>query len=237
MRRRVLVVRTGAAAPAVRARLGDFGEWFADALASGADVELADAEAGGLPAPDAAGGGVLVTGSPKSVTRPEPWMEELGRWLLDAARTTPVLGVCFGHQLVARALGAAVERNPRGPEAGTAEIALTEAGRRDPLFAGLPARLAVQQLHEDHVPAPPAGAVVLASNAHSPVQAFAHGPGIRCVQFHPELDAERTRALADADRAWLDAARPGLAGAALASIRETPEASRVIANWLEAYVR
>jgi GMP synthase (glutamine-hydrolysing) len=230
----VLVVRTGSAGPATRARLGDFTDWFAGLLP--AEVSVADALDGApLPAPDAFGG-LVVTGSFASVTRPEPWMERLGAWLLEAARTTPVLGVCFGHQLLARALGGRVERNARGPEAGTAEVELTEDGREDPLFAGLPARLEVQQSHEDHVLEPPPGAVVLARNAHAPVQAFGLGPRIRAIQFHPEFTAQRCRAICEEDRALLDTARPGLADAALASIRETRAGARVLENWVRGFV-
>jgi GMP synthase (glutamine-hydrolysing) len=233
--KRVLVVRTGSAPAAVLAAHGDFTAWFAELLAPRAEVAIADAVAGALPdARDA--GGVVVTGSIDSVTTPEPWMDALGSWLLAAARARPVLGVCFGHQLLARALGGRVERHGGGPEAGTVEVELTDAGRRDPLFAGLPARLAVQQGHEDHVPEPPPGAVLLARNGHAPVQAFAHGARIRAVQFHPEFNAARTRAFVEADRAWLDRVRPGRAEEALASIRETPEAARVLVNWVDAFV-
>jgi GMP synthase (glutamine-hydrolysing) len=228
---RVLIVRTGSAPDPVRAVHGDFEAWFA-ALLAPARATIADAEGGALPEP-ASFEGILVTGSVKSVTAQEPWMHALGRWLVHAAGTTPVLGVCFGHQLLAAALGGRVERHPDGPEAGTADVLLTRAGRDDPLFADLPARLTVQQSHEDHVPAPPPGAVVLASNAHGPVQAFAHGPRLRAVQFHPEFDAARTRAFVDADRAWLERGRPGAAQAALASIRDTPDAARVLVNWRE----
>ncbi len=227
--RRVLIVRTGAAPDAVRAVHGDFDAWFA-ALLAPARVELVDGQGETLPEA-AAYDGVLVTGSLASVASPEPWMEPLGRWLVGAAETTPVLGVCFGHQLLAAALGGRVERHRAGPEAGTTEIVLTPEGRADPLFADLPARLAVQQSHEDHVPAAPPGAVVLAANAHAPVQAFAHGPRIRAVQFHPEFDAARARAFVEADRAWLERARPGAADEALASVRESPDAARVLVNW------
>src|SRR5512133_2743308 len=161
---RVLIVRTGSAPDPVREVHGDFDAWFA-ALLAPARAEISDA-AGGALADPAAFEGILVTGSVKSVTSREPWMDALGRWLVRAAETTPVLGVCFGHQLLAAALGRSVERHPGGPEAGTTEIVLTRAGRGDPLFADLPARLPVQQSHEDHVPAAPPGAVVLASNAH-----------------------------------------------------------------------
>jgi GMP synthase (glutamine-hydrolysing) len=233
---RVLVVRAGSAPDAVRERHRDFTDWFADLLAPRVVPVVADAVLGALPDP-AEFGGVIVTGSVDSVTRRAPWMEALAAWLLRAAERTPVLGVCFGHQLLAHALGARVERHPAGPESGTHEVELTDAGAADPLFAGLPRRLAVQHGHEDHVPELPAGAALLASNAHTRVQAFAHGPRIRAVQFHPEFDAARGRAFAEAERAWLDAARAGLADEALRSIRETPEAARVVANWVEGYVR
>jgi GMP synthase (glutamine-hydrolysing) len=227
---RVLVVRTGSAPDDVRTAYGDFTDWFA-ALLAPAEVAVADAPpSGALPQPSGVDG-VVVTGSLASVADPEPWMAPLGRWLLRTAESIPVLGVCFGHQLLGAALGGRVERNPRGPEAGTARVILTEAGRADPLFRGVPARLAVQQSHSDHVPALPPGAVLLAGNAHTPVQAFAHGRNVRAVQFHPEFDAARVRALCESERGLLDAARPGLAAAALASIRDTPDAARVLANW------
>ena len=226
---RVLVVRAGSAGPENGRRLGDFADWFGAALRRHAAADVVDARAP-LPDPGSAAG-VLVTGSLASVTCPEPWMDALGAWLLRAAERTPVLGVCFGHQLLARALGGAVERCPRGPEAGTVEIRLTAAGRSDPLFAGLPDPLGVQAAHEDEVARLPPGAVVLAENAHTGVQAFAHGPRIRGVQFHPEFDAARCRALCDADPAWLDRERPGATARVIAGVRETPAAAEVLANW------
>lgn len=231
---RVLVVRTGSPTPEARQRFGDFDEWFERLLAP--EVVVMDAVRGEpFPGLDRIGG-VLVTGSSASITSPEPWMERLGRWLVEVARSTPLLGVCFGHQLVAWALGGTVERNPAGPEVGTLPVELTPEGRRDPLFSGLASPLLVQESHEDHVRVPPPGASLLATNPHSPVQAFAVGPRIRAVQFHPEYDASRSRVLFRESRASLDAARPGLADAALASIRETPDAERILANWVRVYV-
>ncbi len=230
---RVLVVRTGSPTPEAQRRFGDFDEWFERLLAPEVVVFDAARETS-FPTLDRVGG-VVVTGSLASVTALTPWMERAGRWLLDAARHVPVLGVCFGHQLLAHALGGKVERNPRGPEVGTREVLLTDQGRRDPLFSGLPSPLLVQENHEDHVPAPPPGATVLASNAHAPVQAFAAG-NIRAVQFHPEFDAARNRAICRELREGLEQARRGLADEALASIRETPGAERVLANWVRAYV-
>lgn len=229
---RVLVVRTGSPSPRACSRFGEFTEWFERLLAP--EVVVVDALRGEpFPALDRFGG-VVVTGSLASVIEGAPWMDRLGRWLVAVARSTPVLGVCFGHQLLAHALGGSVERNPRGPEVGTVAVELTAEGRRDPLFAGLESPLLVQAAHEDHVPAAPPGAVVLARNAHAPVQAFGHGPRIRAIQFHPEFDAERSRALCEESRPALEASWPGLAEGALASIRPTPAAERVLANWVRA---
>jgi GMP synthase (glutamine-hydrolysing) len=229
---RILVVRTGSPPPEAHRRFGDFDEWFERLLAP--EVVVVDARAAAFPSLERIGG-VLVTGSLESVTAPTPWMERAGRWLLDVARHLPVLGVCFGHQLLAHALGGKVERNPRGPEVGTREVALTEEGRKDPLFSGLQSPLFVQENHEDHVPAPPPGATLLARNEHAPVQAFASG-NIRTVQFHPEFDAARSRVVCAERHAALEGARRGLGDEALASIRETPAAERVLANWVRAYV-
>ena len=95
----------------------------------------------------------------------------------------------------------------------------------------------MQECHEDHVAAPPPGAVALAASTHTPLQAFAHGPLLRAIQFHPEFNTARLRALLESDPAWLDRIRPGLTASTLNSLREAPLAARFLANWLEAYVR
>ncbi len=230
----VLVIAAGTPGPAVRAALGGFDRWFREGLGPRADVRVVE-PAG---ARDAArsSDGVVLTGSYASVTERAPWMVALGEALLEAAARVPVLGVCFGHQLLASALGGAVERNPRGPELGTREVTFTDAGRADPLFAGLPPRLAVQQLHEDHVAAVPPGAVLLAAGAHAPVQAFGAGPRLRAVQFHPEFTVARVRAICDEERAWVERGGRGRHGEAIATLRETPEANGLLARWVERVV-
>ena len=233
--RRVLIVQAGSADEAMRARFGDYPAWFARLLASRVELEVVRPYERELPSPSRYDG-VLMTGSPRSVLDGEPWMDAAGAWLLDAARTRPVLGVCFGHQLIAHTLGARVEPNPRGREAGTTEVRLTDTGAGDPLFSGVPRALSVQQTHEDHVAQLPAGAVLLAENDFSPVQAYAVGDAIRCLQFHPEMDAERSRLLAEVRRERLDHQAPGGFRHVVASIRVSPDAGRVLHNWLERFV-
>ncbi len=233
--RRVLILQAGSADPAVRARFGDYPAWFARLLAPRVGLRVVRPYEEAIP-PLAPFHGVLMTGSSHSVTDPEPWMDDAASYMLDAARTRPVLGVCFGHQLLARALGGRVERHPWGREAGTVEVQLTEAGASDALFAGAPPAFPVQQTHEDHVPELPRGATLLARNDFAPVQAYGVGEAIRCVQFHPEIDAARSRFLNEARRERLDAQAPGGARAVLASIRATPFAEQLLTNWVERFV-
>jgi GMP synthase (glutamine-hydrolysing) len=138
--------------------------------------------------------GLILSGSYRSLAAIEPWMEtaaELVRRAYDAG--TPVLGVCFGHQLIGHAFGARVIVNQRGWELGTHELRLNAAGRADPLFAGLGAALRVNFAHRDiidHTSLPPDERLrVLASNDMAEVQALAVGEHVRGIQFHPEQDA------------------------------------------------
>ena len=141
--------------------------------------------------------GIIVTGSPLSVTEQAPWMEQLGDDLLRvAARGTPVLGVCFGHQLLARAAGGDVVVNPKGREIGTVHVQLTEAGRRDPLFAwAASGALDGHATHLDAVDPLPPTATLLASNENCAAQAYRLSETLAGVQFHPELWAEAMRDL------------------------------------------
>ncbi len=225
--RRLLLVKTGDAPPAVRIALGDHDRAFLRAIGAAARLSVVQVHLGER-VPDArAFDGVVVTGSARSVTEDAEWMRRAGGDLAAAAaRGVPVLGVCFGHQLLARALGGAVRRSPRGRELGTIRVSLTAAGRADPLFAGIPAGFAAQATHEDELAALPPGAEVLAWNAHAAVQAFRAGPCVAGVQFHPEMDAAAMAAVAAArlPASRLEAVRAG--------IGPTPHAARVLANFV-----
>src|SRR4051812_8272904 len=141
---RVLIVQTG-----TTHLHGDYPAWFQRAL--GFSMPVVRAHQGeklqaGLDRYKPHG--ILVTGSPLSVTEKAPWMLELGRELLKAG--VPVLGVCFGHQLLAQVAGGEVIVNPRGREIGTVRVKLTQAGKRDPLFAWAGAEeIEVQATHLD----------------------------------------------------------------------------------------
>jgi GMP synthase (glutamine-hydrolysing) len=137
---------------------------------------------------------VVVSGSHAMVTDREPWSERLAAWLQRCvAQHTPVLGICYGHQLLAHALGGEVGLLAGGPEVGTQTVSLTADAAQDPLLAGLPAQLDAQLVHYQSVRRLPQGAVLLASSAMEPHQAFRVGDCAWGVQFHPEFSAEAMR--------------------------------------------
>jgi len=196
---RLVIVQTGTAAPEIVRQHGDYPDWFNQAL--GAELPVLRAHLGERLELPAGTQGVLVSGSPLSLTRPEPWMDEVAEELLRIGeRGTPVLGVCFGHQLLGRAAGSQVVRNPKGREIGTVRVQLTAAGRTDPLFRGwVPDEgLAdVQATHVDSVDPVPPGATLLASNERCATQALRLSDAVASVQFHPELRPETLRDLID----------------------------------------
>lgn len=230
--RPLLIVKTGAAPPEIVARRGDFEDWIAARLAPGSiRIETVDVEAGGALPEITTLSGVVVTGSSAMVSERAPWSEAAAAWLAAAARAgTPVLGICYGHQLLAHGLGGEVGRNPRGREIGTATVDV--AAPDDALFAGSPARLRVQETHRESVLRLPPGAVLLAGNRADPHQAFRVGERAWGVQFHPEFDADVMRGYLTARRAELIA--EGLdADALLAACVDAPDGARLLARFAE----
>jgi GMP synthase (glutamine-hydrolysing) len=189
---RPLIVKTGATLPEVSARrAGDFEDWIVEGMGlARAEVDVVAVYAGGA-LPDAASpDAVVVTGSAAMVTAREPWSEATAAWLARVVEAgTPLLGICYGHQLLAHALGGHVGPNPRGREMGTVIVTPLSEAATDPLLGVLEGPVAAQQSHVESVLALPPGARRLAENEHDPNQAFALGTHTWGVQFHPEFDA------------------------------------------------
>lgn len=107
------------------------------------------------------------------------------------AARIPYLGICLGGQLLAAALGAKVVSN-RWKELGTLNVSLTEEGKTDPLFAGIPYVLSTFQWHHDSFDIPEDG-VLLATSPACHHQAFRVGDSAWGLQFHPEMTEEIIR--------------------------------------------
>lgn len=241
----IVILKTGETVPEARALAGDFDAIFERALGDApGGYRILDPTRGDLLPPVAGIAGILVTGSAGSVMEDPGWMGEAGGWALGAAHLgVPVLGVCFGHQLLADAFGGTVGRSPTGRESGTVEVRLNAVGLDDPLFEGLEETLVVQQAHSDAVLTLPPEAEVLASNGHTDCQAFRIGAKVRGVQFHPEFDAQLSRAYVEAraDEIRNSALEKGEAAEAAlarvrASVRESEDGARVLRNWRRYFV-
>jgi GMP synthase (glutamine-hydrolysing) len=110
-------------------------------------------------------------------------------WLAAALlKSIPVLGICFGHQLLAELAGGRVGNHPQGLEIGTCAIETTEAAVADPLFGNLPNRFLANTVHYQSVLQLPATAQVMAFNDHDPHHAYRIDNNVWGVQFHPEFD-------------------------------------------------
>ncbi len=156
----------------------------------GASVEFADLFRDGAPRPDVAGAaGLIFMGGPMSANDDLPYLRREEDTIRQAAECgQPVLGVCLGAQLAAKALGARVYRNPV-KEIGWFDVRLTDAGRRDPLLCPLGASETVLQWHGDTFDLP-AGAEWLAWSDRCRNQAFRVGPSVYGLQFHLEVTPE-----------------------------------------------
>jgi len=230
--KKLYIIKVGATFPAITKQLGDFDSWTATALFS-ADVETAivDAEHGAsLPEPEECAGAVI-TGSHSMVTDNLPWSLKLEGWIPSLLKAgTPLFGICYGHQLLARAAGGRVGFHPRGKEIGTVTVHLLPDCADDPLFRLLPQSFLVHVTHAQTVLSLPAGAVCLASNDYEPHHAFRIGDWAWGVQFHPEYNAEIMRSYIKEQTYGLELAGTDVSRL-LCEVAETPVAAETLRNF------
>jgi GMP synthase (glutamine-hydrolysing) len=185
----LVVLTTGDPAPDVHATHGPWSGMIRRAAArahAGPFVEI-DARTALADLPGDAGY-VVITGSAAHIEEREPWVVATEAWLRDALeRGVAVFGICFGHQLLAQALGGEVRRNPKGREFGTVEIEVTAP---DPIFEGVDPRFAANVTHLDTVARLPDGARALARSSKDDHQVIRFSERCYGVQFHPEIDRD-----------------------------------------------
>lgn len=176
---------------------------------------------------------VMISGSPRDAFADDEWthglMAKVAR-LLEKAK--PVLGVCYGHQILGRVKGAKVDRCAGGWELGETQVETTPEGANSPLFQGLPKNLNVMQSHRDCVLEVPGQGVLLASSPHTRVQAARWAERVYGVQFHPEFTGEVIRGVwAERRDKWRDQVKFNL-DQKLDQAKECPDGLAIFRNFL-----
>ena len=188
--KKVIILDCGSSLEEVSREFGQSPEWIISALEhQSCEFDWIKAYAGQT-MENSSGDAWIITGSPRSVYEEEEWMLRLEVNIRDAAKCKrPILGICFGHQLIAKSFGGTVEKNPNGWELGSYSISFTEHGKYSPLFQGMEDELIVYESHQDSVTVVPDGAVELAYNRKC-IQAFQLHDTLYSVQFHPEFSLD-----------------------------------------------
>lgn len=185
----VVILKTGSTFSDLALKYGDFEHWVEDGLAlPEGSTRVIDSRSGdGLPDPISVtavvitGSHDMVTEAPRGIQRASDWLNAL------VTHQVPVLGICYGHQLLAHALGGEVGDHPQGVDVGTTTIRCLPEGRKDPLLGAMPSTFPAYVTHAQSVLKLPLGAVRLAETAFEPNQAFRVGDRAWGVQFHPEF--------------------------------------------------
>ncbi|MBN7784534.1 type 1 glutamine amidotransferase [Ponticoccus gilvus] len=179
------ILQTGLVVPELAAEHGQYPDMFARLLArEGFDFESWSVVEGDFPPGPEAAEGWLITGSKHGVYEDHPWIPPLEALIRDiVAADKPLIGVCFGHQIIAQALGGKVEKYPGGWAVGPREYDFPDGPK------------VVQAWHQDQVTQAPEGAQTVASNAFCAHAALLYPGKAYTVQPHPEFDATFTRGL------------------------------------------
>ncbi|CAN7575186.1 type 1 glutamine amidotransferase [Phenylobacterium sp. LjRoot225] len=191
------VLKTGAP-PASLGAFGTYPEMFRRLLGKDAyDYSVFAVDAGELPATPEACDAYLITGSSAGVYDGLPWIADLKGFLAAAKGRAALVGVCFGHQVMAEAFGGRVIKSPKGWGIGAQTYRLL---RREPWMADA-AEIRLPGSHQDQVVEAPPGAEVVAASDFTPFGALAYRdqPAIS-LQLHPEFEPAYAIALIEARR-------------------------------------
>lgn len=233
---KLTIIQTGEVPEALRDRFSPYPEMFermfADVGADFAAETVPLVHGAALPDP-ASPDAVLITGSSAGVYDSHlPWLEPLRAFIRGAyAAKTPMLGICFGHQIMADALGGDVRKSEKGWGLGRHVYAVTS---RPPFLGGSLPEFAIACSHQDQVIAPPEEATVFLSSDFTPNAGLVYRNGAALsLQAHPEFTDDYTLALADLRRGR---APDAVVDTAIASVSR-PSDSHEVAGYLAAFVK
>ena len=186
---KLAILETGRPPGDLADRFGDYPAMFARLLGDRFDTQTFDVQAGQFPVRgyDA----ILITGSPAGVYDGFEWIEPLADFIR-TAKDIPMIGICFGHQIMSEALGGHVEKSAKGWGAGLHRYSVT----RQESWMGGESKIAIPASHQDQVVVQPPNTDVIATSDFTPYAALTwrDRPAIS-FQFHPEFAPEFAKAL------------------------------------------
>ncbi|MFL6726155.1 MAG: type 1 glutamine amidotransferase [Sphingomicrobium sp.] len=222
---KVAILETGRPPGTLADQFGDYPAMFARLLGPGFETECIDVEAGELPDP-AMHEAYLITGSPAGVYEPLPWIEPLMQFIR-SARDSKMVGICFGHQIMAEALGGHVEKSDRGWGAGLHRYGVVHRER----WMDGAGTIAVPASHQDQVVVQPPNSDMTVASDFTPFAGLAwiDRPAIS-FQFHPEFSPAFAKALIE--KRYDVVPEPG---AAIASL-DAPNDNARVAQWIRNFL-
>jgi GMP synthase-like glutamine amidotransferase len=223
------ILKTGIPPASLSPQFGGYSDMFQTMIGPERDYRVFDVQAGELPPSVDACEAYLVTGSAAGVYDDLPWIAPLEAFLREAKGKVKLVGVCFGHQIMAQAFGGRAEKSAKGWGLGLQTYQLSGT---EPWMDGAPT-IAVAVSHQDQVTAVPPGARVLGGNAFCPNGLIDYGDGAISMQCHPEFSPDYAKALLELRRERPDVAP--LAPAAIASLDAPNDRARV-GGWIRAFL-
>jgi GMP synthase-like glutamine amidotransferase len=215
--------------PEFREVSGDYDDMFRDLFADhdGVQVVAYDAINGEVPDYPSEADAWMTSGSRHSVNDDEPWIRDLEGFVRKVAEEkVPFIGICFGHQLIAKALGGSVAKSDRGWGIGVQEVEVSPD-------SGIGGSYRILTSYQDQVATLPPGAEILGWNDHCPVSVMGVGSTILGIQGHPEFDPGYAEALMESRRGTL--IPEATVDAALSSLDDKPDRERLV-DWILEFI-
>ena len=222
---KVAVLETGVPPAPLEREFGSYPAMFADLLGPDFEIVTFDVQAGHLPELNSHEA-VLITGSPAGVYEPLPWIAPLFQFI--RADKSKMVGVCFGHQAMAQALGGEVIKSPKGWAAGLQRY---DVVRQQPWTNG-EVKIAIPASHQDQVVAQPPNTDIVAASDFTPFAAltWTDRPAIS-FQFHPEFSVGYAKALIE--KRYDRVNTPDVAIASL----DSPNDNQAVADWIRRFLK
>lgn len=225
----IAILETGAPPSDLSPEHGRYPQMVSRLLGQGFETRTIDVRHSAPPDPGAFDG-VIITGSPAGVYDGDPWIGGLLDWIASAKGQTRMVGICFGHQAMAQALGGRVEKSDRGWGVGLHryDVQATEPWMQPPLST-----IAIPVSHQDQVVERPAGARVILSSDFTPFAGLAWDDEAISMQCHPEFTPAFASALAEGrrDRIGADRVDPALETLKTANDRDA------VGQWIRTFLR